>query len=280
MTRIPNLTDQSPLVCMPYLKTETCDVGVHLHDTYEIYQPISNNVQYFIEGKSYRLKAGDLMLTANNLIHRPTTIDDGPYIRRFIQFSPELIQTWPDVPYSPLDILRDRRSILIAAPSEEAAVIEDFFSDIHRLLEADTARGAYEGRMRLCDFLLYLTALSEEHHPHSHRKLAIDPRVKSVLAYLDAHFTKAFDLALISQALLMDKYYMCHLFKSHTGVTLLEYVQSKRIQLAKTLIAGDLTMNEISLMCGYEDYSNFYKAFRKLMGCSPMQYRRSLVGGV
>jgi AraC-like DNA-binding protein len=74
----------------------------------------------------------------------------------------------------------------------------------------------------------------------------------------------------------MDKYYMCHLFKKTTGFSLLEYVQSKRIQYAKILLHKGVNISEASRQCGFEEYSNFYKTFKKLVKLSPKQYRDSL----
>lgn len=55
------------------------------------------------------------------------------------------------------------------------------------------------------------------------------------------------------------------------------YIAKLRIQKAKEYIkenAGSLT--EIAFMVGYDDYTYFNKVFRKLMGVSPRDYKKSM----
>ena len=46
-------------------------VAVHQHDFYEVYFFISGNVEYSVEGKSYLLKEGDLLLINPLELHQP-----------------------------------------------------------------------------------------------------------------------------------------------------------------------------------------------------------------
>jgi AraC-like DNA-binding protein len=75
----------------------------------------------------------------------------------------------------------------------------------------------------------------------------------------------------------MDKYYLCHLFKDVTGFSLLEYVQSKRIQQAKMLITQGTGIMEAARMSGFDEYSNFYKTFSKLVKMPPKKYKDLII---
>ena len=55
-----------------------------------------------------------------------------------------------------------------------------------------------------------------------------------------------------------------------------EYVQSKRIQHAKLLIHQGVGIMDASRRCGFDEYSNFYKIFKKLVNMSPKQYKDSI----
>lgn len=64
-------------------------------------------------------------------------------------------------------------------------------------------------------------------------------------------------------------------FKAATGSTLIEYVQSLRIEEAKRLLeTGAIAVDEISEDVGYEDHSFFRRLFKRLTGLTPGQYRR------
>ena len=56
-------------------------VEFHQHPFYEIFFFISGNVNYIIEGRSYKLRPGDILLTSNADIHRPEVRPGRPYER-------------------------------------------------------------------------------------------------------------------------------------------------------------------------------------------------------
>ena len=66
--------------------------------------------------------------------------------------------------------------------------------------------------------------------------------------------------------------YLCRIFKDETGTTINRYITAKRISRAKALLAEGYSVTETCGMCGFQDYSNFLKAFTKAVGISPKKY--------
>lgn len=66
-------------------------------------------------------------------------------------------------------------------------------------------------------------------------------------------------------------------FKKKTGMTFVDYVNSLRISSARSLLRNsDLSLLQISLACGYDNQCHFKRTFKKIVGLTPGQYRRSL----
>lgn len=259
--------------------TDDCIVDIHIHDTYEIFQALTPNIRYFVEGEAYDLGPGDIIITSSREIHRPITIDKNPYGRRFVQFDPAMIHTFPDINYNPLHIFENRklgRNNHLIIPNHIKSVINTYFDTIEATLINSSPRNLYEGWLTLQSFLVELELLFEASHLTQDQSPPIDPRLYQVRKYLDQHYTQAFNLDALSKQHLMDKYHLSHLFKESTGFTLLEYIQSKRIRHAKSLLIGKATILEISQQCGYKDYTNFFKTFKKITKMSPKQYRATL----
>ena len=64
-------------------------------------------------------------------------------------------------------------------------------------------------------------------------------------------------------------------FKIATGSSLIEHLQNLRVEEAKRLLeAGELPVDEISFLVGYEDPSFFRRLFKRLTGLTSSQYRR------
>jgi len=68
-------------------------------------------------------------------------------------------------------------------------------------------------------------------------------------------------------------------FKSMNGTTVLQYCINKRIDAAKLLLNENRhSISEIGDIVGYQDHSAFSRAFRRLCGCSPREWRQTRGG--
>jgi len=65
-------------------------------------------------------------------------------------------------------------------------------------------------------------------------------------------------------------------FKSMNGTTVLQYCINKRIEAARLLLDENKhSISEIADIVGYQDHSAFSRAFRRLSGCSPREWRQA-----
>lgn len=69
--------------------------------------------------------------------------------------------------------------------------------------------------------------------------------------------------------------YLARIFKQETGISISEYMIAQRMELAKRLlIRTNLSISDISLECGYSNFSYFSTLFRKMNDYSPNDYRK------
>lgn len=72
--------------------------------------------------------------------------------------------------------------------------------------------------------------------------------------------------------------YFGDLIKKETGRSALDYIQFKMMNLAKDLLLRpDKSIGEIAYYLGYQYPQYFSRAFRKAAGCTPNEYRRSIL---
>ena len=73
----------------------------------------------------------------------------------------------------------------------------------------------------------------------------------------------------------MNEQYFCRFFKKVIGRSPMEYVNEYRIKKAMHYLKeSDLTVTEICLECGYNNFGNFLREFRKYTSTTPLQYRK------
>jgi AraC-like DNA-binding protein len=67
---------------------------------------------------------------------------------------------------------------------------------------------------------------------------------------------------------------LIRIFNKHVGTSPYEYLINFRINKSKTLLKEtSLTVNEISVMVGYNEVTNFIRDFKKYLGTTPLKYR-------
>ena len=69
---------------------------------------------------------------------------------------------------------------------------------------------------------------------------------------------------------------LCKLFKMYCNTTVSKYIVSKRITEAKKLLAEGKSVTDTAFMCGFNDYANFIRVFKKTVGTPPGRYRTEI----
>jgi AraC-like DNA-binding protein len=104
-----------------------------------------------------------------------------------------------------------------------------------------------------------------------------DEYINSVIDYINKNINCDLSIDSIAAAFYMSKYYLMHKFKKQTGYTIHNYIVKKRLILAKGLLQSGLTVTEVCDECGFEDYSNFLRAFKKMYGLAPKSYYKEVM---
>ncbi|MBQ8793630.1 MAG: helix-turn-helix transcriptional regulator [Clostridia bacterium] len=74
----------------------------------------------------------------------------------------------------------------------------------------------------------------------------------------------------------MSHAHLLRLFKKEYGITPIKYIINKRIELACELLkTTDLSVSSVAFSCGFSDEIHFMKTFKKLIGKSALNYKRS-----
>ena len=104
--------------------------------------------------------------------------------------------------------------------------------------------------------------------------ITLNNDIQSVLVYINNHFTEDISIPELSHLFSISSSHLARTFSSYTGRSIYDYVLYRRIMLAKELIYSGKPFTEVSFECGFNDYSGFLRAFRKLTGQSPSTYRK------
>ena len=109
-------------------------------------------------------------------------------------------------------------------------------------------------------------------HPLSKEDIA---GLRDVMSYIADHYTFDIPLERLASIACMSTSKLKTCFKRHTGCTVTEYIQGRRMSQAEhLLIDTDFTMGQIAQMIGYSTSSRFAELFKKSTGILPIEYRK------
>ena len=88
---------------------------------------------------------------------------------------------------------------------------------------------------------------------------------------------KPITLASVAQASGASMFHFCKLFRATTGVKFTEYVARSRVEEARELLCNPrLRMCEVAYEAGFQSLTAFHRAFQRILGQSPTEYRSAL----
>lgn len=92
--------------------------------------------------------------------------------------------------------------------------------------------------------------------------------------YLKRNYHRELSLGALASRFHMNSNYFSNVFKKETGDTFVGYLQNIRIDQAKALLRQtDVKVFDIAAQVGIHNYHYFCKAFKKITGMTPIQYR-------
>lgn len=238
----------------------------HCHETYEIFYLLKGEGTYIVEDAAYPLFPHMLLFIRPSEYHCVHLKPDCVYERCTINFDRAVLPSL-DGEYLPF--------------AEKCSCLYDA-SEVDPLLPAlfrhmiDYGDGSLDmRRLLLGQILLSLSNPRAAEKADSHAKGAQDePLGARALRYLNANLTAPTTLESLASHFFVSKFHLCRAFKERNGITVMEYLTRKRILLAKQWIAEGDSASNVAYRVGFADYSTFFRAYRKIMGCSPTDKKK------
>ena len=244
-------------------------VEVHHHDFYEIYLFLRGTVSYRVEGRIYHLEPGDLLFISPMELHQLVVEDAySPYERIVLWIDKAYLEGFPDLTAC-FDTSDPNHSNLLRLTSSQR-------SDV-RLRMEELVRESYHDRYGsdLCAhgiFLQLLVQLNRIARGTGYlRDVAEEttPLVTQVLGYIAAHYHEPMTLDDLAARFYVSKYHLSHEFSRVVGTSVYRYITLKRLLIARQLLAEGGSPGSVCTACGFQDYTNFYRAFKAQYGISP-----------
>lgn len=96
--------------------------------------------------------------------------------------------------------------------------------------------------------------------------------------YISENCTKPLLLGETASKVGISKSHFAHLFKEYTNMTFIDFLTVERIKMAESLFPNPkLHIIDIAFESGFTSISSFNRAFRKVKGCTPTEFRTTMI---
>lgn len=248
-------------------------MSLHSHDFYEmLFCQISGDVEYLVGAKRYRIQSGDVIIVAPGISHRPLLEEQGSvYKRDVVWFSRAFVENIRRMLPGSLLAHEPQDAIFLRTANTKWEFLGDLFH--YGVKEAEKETPGYEGIV-LGNTITILTQIARamEEGSAKQRKAEKPELLERVMAYVEQNLSQKITLEETAHHFYVSVSTITQLFRQKMGTSFYRCVTQRRLIAAKTLIGEGKSLEDVSRLVGFTDYSSFYRAFKKEYGITPRQY--------
>ena len=243
------------------------DFSYHYHDFHKIIVFISGKVTYHIEGKAYHLKPRDILLVSQGAIHKPEIDPSVPYERYIFWIRDTLSCQELNTCFQKAN---DRSFNLVRADSSLQERLKDLLPEIEQTLQNKHFGDTVLRNALFTQFMIYINRIFLRTSSSPDKKTySSDTQVEQLLKYINRNLSENLSIDQLANRFFFSKYHMMRKFKNETGYTIHNYITSKRLLMARSLISQGMPVMKAAQASGFHDYTTFVRAYKKQFGKAP-----------
>jgi len=252
----------------------TTDLWHSHQDFYELVLVLAGQAINDMEGESFPLRAGDLVLFTPDTSHRYRAMRN--YQNYNVLFAPEVLDMLPGdfgkLPnFSAFFGCKTSHSPILHIDAKELPEAIDILESIQSEFLNHRIGWEEAGFADFCRFLIYVLRYAM---PGNRAVSGALQRICQVLRLMENNQVRAFTLTELSNSAQMSESSFRHHFRRQFGIAPIDYLIRLRLRRAVLMmINSELPLTEIALQCGFSDSNYFTRRFRTAFGMPPREFR-------
>ncbi|MBQ7718884.1 MAG: helix-turn-helix domain-containing protein [Clostridia bacterium] len=248
----------------------------HTHEYFQIYYIVKGRITHYVSNSSSTLSHGDMFIIPPGVIHHIAPLPGTVFYS--LSFMSDLLGEPTKANRLAINFLKSLKQSIqpkISIISKDIFYAENIME--HMLNEFNGKTIGYDENIRAYTLIL-VNLLARSYLNGNWARIPEyfeDNRqfVIGCVEYVENNFTDKISLDDISKRAAMSKGTFCKLFTELTGHSFNNYINICRIKKAAEYISQGYKITAIYGLCGYGDFSTFYRNFKKIMGISPKEFK-------
>lgn len=252
------------------IQTLTESYPVHRHEFYELEYITQGICKQIINGNDYTFNNSNFYFLSPNDFHliEPTT--------QKICFN--------NISFNLSELPKECLKLLVNLPTPLIGTLEneekELFERLFLFLTEEIFNSSKLQKDLIISASILLVNLIHKNANIVSKKLANNQKLSYINAavdYIENNYQNQLDLKIIAKILNLSESYLSRIFTQIMCCSLTSYLNLIRIKNSCYLIkTTDLSITEIAFNCGFGSFANFSRTFKKLVGMSPLEYKKSL----
>ncbi len=252
----------------------------HAHkDFTELTIILSGKGRYYIEGTTYDVEAGDILICNPGERHRNLIVNkEEPTVEFFTGFFGYHFKNMPPERIE----LKDGGHLLRLSSDAKREVMKQCYEMVAEN-EAGQVGKYFMLKARLIEILMLMMREIVDQPKNRQKGCNFESynksyAVKRIVNYLNENYEQKISLDQIAHNMYLSPVYISKIFKEETGESPINYLIKIRLEKAKDILehAEGGSIKSIANEVGYDDVYHFSKLFKKYYGMSPQNYRKQV----
>lgn len=273
----------STLIPFSYYKCKIPDyfafVPAHWHNEFEINYITDGSANFIYGDKKFLTQKGDIVILTPNTLH--AIYQNGVNFQTYdtIVFNAQMLGT----------LENDRSAVQYIQPltngtcqiTPKISPFHEYYDEIKTTVE--NIISCAKGNKADLDLLMksellrlfWLLHKSGDIKILTHNFSNQSNIIKPVIEYVNEHFAENITILTLANVIHFSPSHFMSVFRQISGVSAIEYLTQVRINHAcKYLKQNSFSVSEIAEKCGFNNLSNFNRQFKKIVGCTPTEYKK------
>lgn len=274
-------------VLVSYEKLSYFDTGEfpwHWHPEIELTLILDGEIDYQVNDSLYHLKEGEGLFCNTNVLHSGHGLDTGDCSYLSITFHPRLLYGYSS------SVMQDKyMNHILKSPSlasihflpEEAwqRTVLERMEQIRLLKEERPLSMELQMQIALMEIWQQIYEHVEQDEASGAENGRDTERIRKIMEYIQKHFAEKITLEDLADQIHLCKSESCRLFKRYMNESMFDYLLNYRIERSLELLRqSDLDVTQIAGQVGFANPGYYSRIFKRKMGCTPLEFRKSRSG--
>lgn len=253
----------------------------HWHHYLEITYVQDDSIIYEVNGSSYHLHPGDILIVWPGELHALQNIPKPAPDKRnliMLQLDEKLLNERVD--FQTMSYLFYQVRILNEENFPEMELLREYICQIHNISQSDmpfpelhSCILIYQFFARIGDYLASSAQTIEK--KQTGHQAQVHLQLLKTCKYLSQHCTEQISLAEAAKIAGFSKYHFSKIFREFTGYSFTDFQAKEKLRLAEQLLRNpELSITEVSMEAGFNSISTFNRIFLKFKTVTPSEFRK------